>query len=171
MRITTITVALILISAFGTAARTAPATTEEQLAKAKLEPLRKRLPEVLTESVNKSDRWLMKYEATVESLRLVGPTEAKLTVRLEALSSDRTGAVEKVPISDEVLVIYLTFYDGAWTTRRFDGTWNDAEVVLGGVAGPGAGPGAGPAGRIAARGTRNTRAAKFLLAAIDKVTE
>jgi hypothetical protein len=106
----------------------------------------------------------------MESLRLVGPTEAKLTVRLEALSSDRTGAVEKVPTSDEVLVIYLTFYDGAWTTRRFDGTWNDAEIVLGGVAGPGAGPGPG-GGRVAARGTRNTRAAKFLLAAIDKVTE
>ena len=77
MRLTTITIALIAVLSFDSAARTAPATTEEQLAKAKLETLKKRLPEVLTESVNKSDRWLMKYEATVQSLRLVGPTEAQ----------------------------------------------------------------------------------------------
>jgi hypothetical protein len=164
VRITTITCALILILAFGSSARTAPAPTEEQLAKAKLETLKKKLPETLTDGVNKSERWSMKYEATVQSLRLIGPSEAKLTVRLEALSSDQTGTVEKVPASDEVLVIYLTFYDGAWTTRRFEGTWNDADSPF--AAG---GPGGG--GRPATRNTRNNRAAKFLLTAIDVVTE
>jgi hypothetical protein len=166
VRLTTITSALILVLAFGPAARTAPAPTEEQLAKAKLEILRKKLPETLTDGVNKSERWSMKYEATVQSLRLIGPTEAKLTVRLEALSRDQNGTLEKAPASDEILVIYLTYYDGAWTTRRFDGTWNELEATF--VAG---GPGGGGGGRPAARGTRNNRAAKFLLTAIDEVTE
>jgi hypothetical protein len=166
VRLTTTTSAVVLVLACCSPAKTAPAPTEEQLAKAKLEPLKKKLPEVLTDAVNKSERWSMKYEATVQSLRLVGPTEAKLTVRLEALSSDRNGTVEKVPTSDEILVIYLTFYDGAWTTRRFDGTWNDSEPAgFGGGAGPGGG------GRPAARNTRNNRATKFLLAAIDETTE
>jgi hypothetical protein len=145
------------------AAPAAPAPTDEQLAKAKLEPLRKKLPEVLAEAVNKSERWSMKFEATVQSLRQIGPAEAKLTIRLEALAGDGNGTLEKVPTSDEVLVIYLTYYDGVWTTRRFDGTWNDLEI------GGGAGPGGG--GRIMARGARNNRAAKFLLAAIDEATE
>jgi hypothetical protein len=164
VRLTTITSALILVLAFGPAARTAPAPTEEQLAKAKLDTLKKKLPETLTDAVNKSERWSMKYEATVQSLRLIGPTEAKLTVRLEAFSRDQNGTLEKAPVSDEILVIYLTFYDGAWTTRRFDGTWNEESPFAAGA--PGAGGGRGPA-----RGTRNNRAAKFLLTAIDEVTE
>lgn len=165
MRLTTIASAVILVLAFGSAARTAPAPTEEQLAKAKLETLKKKLPETLTDAVNKSERWSMKYEATVQSLRLIGPTEAKLTVRLEALSRDQNGTLEKAPASDEILVIYLTFYDGAWTTRRFDGTWNDVDVAFA-AGGPAGGGGRGPVRLI-----RNNRAAKFLLTAIDEVTE
>jgi hypothetical protein len=164
VRITTTILALILVTAFAPFARTAPAQTEEQLAKAKLETLKKKLPETLTDGVNKSERWSMKYEATVQSLRLIGPTEAKLTVRLEASSRDQNGTLEKAPASDEVLVIYLTFYDGAWTTRRFEGTWNELDTVF-------AAGGPGGRGAVNPRGNRNNRAAKFLLAAIDDLTE
>jgi hypothetical protein len=166
VRTTTITFTLILVLAFTPFARTAPAPTEEQLAKAKLETLKKKLPETLTDGVNKSERWSMKYEATVQSLRLIGPTEAKLTVRLEAFARDQNGTLEKAPPSDEILVIYLTFYDGAWTTRRFEGTWNELDTAFAAGGGPGGGRGvANP------RGNRNNRAAKFLLAAIDDLTE
>jgi hypothetical protein len=162
------TAAVVLVCVCGVPIHAAPEANEGRLAKDRLEALKKRLPDLLVDSINKSDRWAMKYEATVQSLRLIGPAEAKLTIRLEALSSERTGTLEKVPASDEVLVIFLSYYDGNWTTKRFEATWVDSDpvVVAGGIGG---GPGAG-GGRISPRSSmlRNNRGARFLLAAIDE---
>ena len=159
---------LVLVCVCGGPLRAAPEANETRVAKDRLDVLKKRLPDLLVDSINKSERWAMKYEATVQSLRMIGPAEAKLTIRLEALSAEHTGTLEKVPTSDEVLVIFLSYYDGNWTTKRFEATWIDSDpvVVAGGFGG---GPGAG-GGRVAPRSSmlRNNRGARFLLAAIDE---
>jgi hypothetical protein len=135
----------------------APAPNDEIAAKSRLESLRKKLPAVLEEAVNKSDKWTRQFEATVQSLRMIGPNEAKLTVKLSAINNTGT----KDTLHDEVVVIYFTCYDATWTTRRFEATW--AELDPAGPRGAAAGGGV--------RGSANSRGVRFLMAAIDEATE
>jgi hypothetical protein len=134
----------------------APAPADEIAAKSRLETLRKKLPSVLEESVNKSDKWTRQFEASVQSLRMIGPNEAKLTIKLSAISNTGTKDIQH----DEVVVVYLSCYDATWTTRRFEATWAELDPV-GGRGGAGGG----------VRGNGNSRGARFLMAAIDEVTE
>ena len=135
----------------------APAPNEEAAAKSRLESLRKKLPSVLEEAVNKSEKWTRQFEASVQSFLMIGPTEAKLTIKLSAISNTGTKDTQH----DEVIVIYLSCYDATWTTRRFEATWADPDFAAG--RGPAAGGGV--------RGNTNSRAARFLMAAIDEATE
>jgi hypothetical protein len=136
---------------------TAPSPNEELTAKTKLESLRKKVPDVLEEEVNKSDKWIRQYEASVQTMRMIGPGEAKLTVRLKAVNT--TGV--KDGSHDEVVVVYLSYYAGTWTTRRFESTWSDPDFVGGGGGGRGGAP----------RSTGNSRGVRFLMAALDEVAE
>jgi hypothetical protein len=142
--------ALLLSLGWSPVGRPAPAPNEEQRAKEKLDSLKKKLPDIVTDAVNKSQRWASKFEGSVDSLRQVGPAEAKLTVRLDALGQDPTGTIGKNPYYDEIAVIYLSYYDGAWTTRHYEGSWSQ---VVGGQANP------------------NHKGVRFLMAAIDRVSE
>jgi hypothetical protein len=136
----------------------APAPSEEIAAKSRLESLRKKLPAVLEEAVNKSDKWTRQFEASVQSLRMIGPTEAKLTIKLSAITNTGTKDTQH----DEVIMIYLSCYDATWTTRRFEATWGDPDFAAG------RGPAAGGGG---VRGNTNSRGTRFLMAAIDEATE
>lgn len=133
----------------------APAPNDEIAAKSRLETLRKKLPGVLEESVNKSDKWTRQFEATVQSLRMIGPNEAKLTIKLSAISNTGTKDTQH----DEVVVVYLSCYDATWTTRRFEASWNELDPAIGRGGGGGI------------RGNGNGRGVRFLMAAIDEVTE
>jgi hypothetical protein len=141
--------AIALILSFGLPGEAAPTPSEEQPAKAKLEALKKKLPDCLKEYIDNCDvenhRWECIYKTSVPTLRMTGPAEAKLTVRLEAFRNIGVKGVVKRPNEDAVLVIYLTYYDGVWTTRRFDGTWSEGHF--------------------------NTIGTKFLMSAIDELNE
>jgi hypothetical protein len=150
------TLALILLVCIR--GESAPAPSDELAAKSKLETVRKKLPAVVEETVNKSERWTRQFEASIQSLRMIGPAEAKLTVRLSAVNN--TGV--KDTSRDEVLVIYFSYYDGTWTTRRFEATWAETDPAFGG---------GGRAGGGGVRGNGNSRAMRFLMAAIDEASE
>jgi hypothetical protein len=150
-------VAVALALVCGSQLKAAPAPSEEIAAKSRLESLRKKLPGVLEEAVNKSDKWTRQFEASVQSLRMIGPAEAKLTIKLSAVSNTGTKDTQH----DEVVVVYLSCFDATWTTRRFEATWTDPDFA----------PGRGPAGGAGVRGNGNSRGARFLMAAIDEATE
>jgi hypothetical protein len=133
----------------------APAPADEIAAKSRLETLRKKLPGVLEESVNKSDKWTRQFEASLQSLRMIGPNEAKLTIKLSAISNTGTKDTQH----DEVVVVYLSCYDATWTTRRFEASWNELDPAVGRGGGGGI------------RGNGNGRGVRFLMAAIDEATE
>jgi hypothetical protein len=124
----------------------APAPSDEQTAKAKLEALEKKLPDLLTENVDQSEYWANPYKGSVRAVRMTGPTSAKLTVRLEHFAKNENGGVVKAPRLDEVLVIYMSYYDGVWTTQRYEGTWTDDTYLK-----------------------ANSRGVKFLMAALDEM--
>jgi hypothetical protein len=114
--------ALAIVLSFCLRGWTAPAPSEEQAAKAKLETLEKKLPEFLIENIDKS-RWAFRYKSSVRFVRMTGPATAKIAVRLEAFISGKDGSEVKEPSIDELLVIHLSYYDGVWTTQRYEGTF------------------------------------------------
>jgi hypothetical protein len=124
-----------------------PPRPEEEQAREALDALKQKLPAAVSEWVGKEGLWDLKYKGSVKSLRLTGPVEAKLTVRLEAFTFDpRVQGDVKAPQCDELLVVRLKCYQGVWTATGFEGTWTDSHKG-------------------------NDRGAKFLMAAIDELGE
>jgi hypothetical protein len=63
-----------------------PHRSEEEQARDALDALQQNLPAAVSEWVGKEGLWDLKYKGSVKSLRVTGPVEAKLTVRLEAFT-------------------------------------------------------------------------------------
>jgi hypothetical protein len=113
--------ALAACCATATAAAPAPALARsEGKAKARLEVLKKRLPAIL--GAWKKQRYYESCKVLVRVARLTSPAEAKITLLLESYNSN-TG--QRETDQDQVLTIYLCYYDGAWTCTRFKGSWEE----------------------------------------------
>jgi hypothetical protein len=113
LEVAVVGLAVFVLAAAWFPARTAPAPEGWKLPRKKLEELKKQLPGIL------EDRklWeLLRNEPKrknpeVRLTRQVGPEEAKV----------------RFLFGSHYVVIYLRFYDGRWTTTRFEGSWpNDA---------------------------------------------
>jgi hypothetical protein len=124
----------------------APAPSDEQTAKAKLEALEKKLPDFLVENIDKGEHWPTRYKSSVRFLRTTGPASAKLAIRLERFEKDENGRVVKNSRFEQALVVHLIYHDGVWTTQRWEGTWTD-DVHF----------------------RENSRATRFLLVALDEL--
>jgi hypothetical protein len=127
-------IALVALTALTAAA--APAPTDGR-AKERLEALKKRLPGVVAAWAK--ERWYRSNKVEVRVVRRLGPAEAKVSILSRSFHSDGT----RTRHDDAVLTIHLRYYDGAWTTTHFDGTWS-------------------------ATNDFNSRAARFLMLAIDE---
>jgi hypothetical protein len=88
------TSALLALALFGPAAKAA----DDPKAQETFAALKQRLPGVVTEWAKKSGRWDPKREASVELVR-------------------------RVAADDDIVTIYLRYYDGVWTTTRYDTSW------------------------------------------------
>lgn len=128
MRFTTTTLssflALLLLLSLSVEAPSAPAPDEIETAKAKLAALKKKLPDVLNECLDNGTLWPRKFKGKVGTLRMIGRDEAKLTIRLDAIPVDNVpdppaGVARRVVQNpNEVVFIYLKYFDGMWTTYR-----------------------------------------------------
>jgi hypothetical protein len=95
----------------------APAPAPNNKAKEKLEALKKRLPVVL-------DAWVKERSVTqsvnlipvLRRVRLIGDGQAKVVVHLHS----RNEAGQASDSALFMVTIYLSFYDGLWTTTRFE---------------------------------------------------
>jgi hypothetical protein len=115
MHRTRIAMALLALALFASAAPAA----DDTKARETFEGLKKRLPEVVTEWAKKSGRWDPKREAAVELVRRVATDEAKVVIIFKGLD----GMGKPDPLYDDIVTIYLRYYDGAWTTTRYDTSW------------------------------------------------
>jgi hypothetical protein len=118
-------------------AQSAPAPDEVESAKSKLAAMKSKLPVLLKECLGDEKLWPVKFKGKVSSLRLISPNEAKLTIRLDYMPPETTdtpaaaagggfqgggGAAgpgvggRRSP--NQVVFIYLKFFDGAWTTNQ-----------------------------------------------------
>lgn len=87
------------------------------------ETLKKKLPEAVSDVV-KSDSWHICGDAKVRLIRRIAADEAKVTVVSEVTRDGR-----RWPSSDEYLTIYLRYFDGVWTTTRFDASCSTDSLV------------------------------------------
>jgi hypothetical protein len=119
----------------------APAPDPDPLAKEKLEVLRKRLPRVVSDWVGNSDRYGLVDQETmmVKTMRRISDSESRITFEVRV----RDEKLAKIELHSELLTIYLRYYDGFWTTNRFEATWE-------------------------ANKTRLNKSARFLMEAIDE---
>jgi hypothetical protein len=92
-----------------------PAPASGREAKQKLEALKKRLPDIVAAWAK--EQWSEEIEVRV--VRLVGPTQAKVSL----LSAYKDGEGRRRPRRDVVFTIFLDYYDGAWTTTRYEALW------------------------------------------------
>ncbi|HEY7153661.1 MAG TPA: hypothetical protein VH575_06860 [Gemmataceae bacterium] len=124
----------------------APAPAEGRAAKEKLEALKKRLPDLLSDwQKSEKDDWLPNQwtcKAELRLLRRVGPDRAKAVILFAPF--DEKGA--SVRNHDLLLTIFLSYQDGCWTIER-------SEV----------------AGRLTGKAERPTFA--FLMLAFDEAAE
>jgi hypothetical protein len=95
----------------------APAPEPGREAKQKLEDLKKRLPDAVAAWAR--ERWYDTSRVEVRLARLVGPAEAKVT--LVSLATDPRG--QRQPNQDEVITVFLRYYDGSWSPTRFEASW------------------------------------------------
>ena len=123
------------------AAPAPPASRTEATARTRLEALKKRLPALV--DAWKKKRWYDSETVKVRLVRLTGTNEAKITLLSEAIDP-RTGRSD--PNQDKALTIHLRYYDGAWTSTRFEATWP-------------------------ASNDWSNKAARFLMLAIDEASE
>jgi hypothetical protein len=94
----------------------APAPAPGRAAKEKLEALKKKLPDLVSDWLK--ERWPPKKAVEVRVVRMLGPTEAKVVLMSHwADSKGRTNP------NDEVFTIFLVYYDGVWSATRFDSSW------------------------------------------------
>jgi len=114
-------------------AQSAPAPDEVETARSKLAALKGKLPALLKECLGDEKLWPVKFKGKISALRLISPNEAKLTIRLDYVAPETTdtpagaagigGAaggpgvgVRRSP--NQVVFIYLKFFDGVWTTYQ-----------------------------------------------------
>jgi hypothetical protein len=99
----------------GSPGRAALAPDMDRPAREAFEALKKRLPAVVA-AWNKETfgEEATKYAYEVKSARRIGPAEAKITLTLTFAPGGRPPRVEYV------LVIFLRYYDGSWTTTRYE---------------------------------------------------
>ena len=107
--------ALLTLALFAPAAPAADDTKARETFAA----LKQRLPGVVTEWAKKSGRWDPKREASVELVRRVAADEAKVVIVFKGLD----GMGKPDPLFDDVVTVYLRYYDGVWTTTRYDTSW------------------------------------------------
>jgi hypothetical protein len=110
-----------LLLCFTLEVQSAPAPDEVESAKSKLAALKKKLPELVKECLDNGTFWPVKFKGKISCLRLIGPNEAKLTIRPEAIDTPGIGAGEGPGIrsgQNQVVFVYLKFFDGAWTTYQ-----------------------------------------------------
>jgi hypothetical protein len=80
------------------------------------EALKKRLPTVVAAWTKETfGERTTEYACEVRSARRIGPTEAKLTLTVTCAPGGKRPA--RVAF---VLVIFLRYYDGSWTTTRYE---------------------------------------------------
>jgi len=99
----------------------APAQDESLL---KLEKLKKKLPDLLTEwKQSKRLHTNNDYDFTCEPrlVRRLSPTEAKVAIVIQPF---RMRDARRDPSNEQILTIYLQFFDGVWTTTKFEAVWN-----------------------------------------------
>jgi hypothetical protein len=99
----------------------APAPDRDRLPKQKLEALKKRLPDLVSDWLQKkeydnwlSPQWTCKGELRV--LRRVGPEHAKAVILFAAFDDKGTPA----HYGDVLLTVFLSYHDGCWTTERYE---------------------------------------------------
>ena len=107
--------ALLALALFASSAVAA----DDTKARETFEALKRRLPGVVTEWATKSGRWDPKREGKVELARRVAADEAKVVIVFKGLD----GMGKPDPLYDDVVTIYLRYFDGAWTTTRYDTSW------------------------------------------------
>jgi hypothetical protein len=99
----------------GSSGRAAPAPDMDRPAREAFEALKKRLPTVVAAWTKDTfGERVNEYAYEVKSARRIGPAEAKLTLTLTYTPGGRRPRVE------HVLVIFLRYYDGSWTTTRYE---------------------------------------------------
>ena len=126
-------IVLMMLSALSAAA---PEPTDGK-ARARLEALKKRLPGIMAAWAK--ERWYRSSKVEVRLVRRTGPAEARVILLSHHLGSDGRAN----PEHDEVLTVYLRYFEGAWTTTRFEATWSPGNHY-------------------------NNRATRFLMLAIDE---
>jgi hypothetical protein len=87
------------------------------------ETLKKKLPQVVSRLAN-SDSWLLGGDVKVRLIRRIAADEAKVTVVSEVTNNGK-----RWPSQDEYLTLYLHYFDGAWTTTRFEGSSSEKDFV------------------------------------------
>jgi len=104
----------------------APAPDADRQPRKTLETLKKKLPQVVT-GVVKSDAWFLgSNECKVKLVRRIAADEAKIILVLEGNDGDGKHLVR----DDDYLVIHLRYFDGAWTTIRFEGSFHPDHVYI-----------------------------------------
>jgi hypothetical protein len=116
----------------------APELPPDQPAQVAFEALKKKLPELAAAWTK--EHWYAGKVVEVKVARRVGPAEAKVTFL--AHSTNEKGQPD--PSNDQLFSVYLRFYDGAWTSTRFEAGWSSTNDF-------------------------NARAAHFLMLAIDQL--
>jgi hypothetical protein len=99
----------------------APAPASDRAAKEKLETLKKRLPDLMSDWLKKKENgdWLPdKFTCNPELrvLRRVGPDRAKAVILFAMVDDMGARALD----FDVLLTVFLTYQDGCWTTERFE---------------------------------------------------
>jgi hypothetical protein len=130
---------LFLLPCFTLEVQSAPAPDDVESAKSKLVALKGKLPSMLKECLGDEKVWPVKFKGRVSSMRLISPNEAKLTIRLDyvppktndkpedgglpgvgpaggGIQGGGAPGVRRSP--NQVVFIYLKFFDGAWTTYQ-----------------------------------------------------
>lgn len=87
----------------------APAPKPESTARKKLENLKKTVLPLVARFLKKDPDDFMEPE--VKLARLIAPAKAKITFRFKEIMHGK-----RDPVSDVLLSVYLSYYDGRWTT-------------------------------------------------------
>lgn len=91
-----------------TPAPAAPAPSTERGAKAKLDELKAKLPDLVVEWADREDMG----HAWFSRARQISPDEAKITIVLKNAGTPRN-----------VVTVFARFYNGIWVTTHFEASW------------------------------------------------
>lgn len=121
-------VALLIVLPLGAA----PAPDRDRLPKQKLEALKKRLPDLVSDWLKEKGNitWMGRAftcNPELRVLRRVGPDRAKAVILLAAF--DDKGA--PYHYNDLLLTIFLSYSDGSWTTERSEAALRGGNSPLG----------------------------------------